>query len=59
MLKPENKMEDLLVKVTDEEHPLWQELTTAIGPNFHNYPQCVEFHLKVLKYLKDYREKYS
>ena len=52
-------MEDLLVKVTDEEHPLWQELTTAIGPNFHNYPRCVDFHLKVLKYLKDYKENHS
>ena len=52
-------MEDLLVEVVDENSSLREELTRAVGPNFHNYPQCVDFHLQVLKYLKDYREKYS
>ena len=61
-------MEDLLTKekthiqgsyLTEEEHPLWQELVRVIGPNFHNYPLCVDFHLQSLKYLKEYREKYS
>ena len=51
-------MEDLLVKVTNEEHPLWQELTKVIVPNFHNYPLCVDFHLQTLKYLKEYKENY-
>ena len=52
-------MEDSLIKVTDEQHPLWHELTKVLGPNFYNYPQCVDFHLKMLKYLKDYKENYS
>ena len=59
MLKTKNKMEDLPVEIVDKESSLREELTRAIGPNFYNYPLCVNFHLQVLKYLKDYKENHS
>ena len=52
-------MEDLPVEIVDKESSLREELTRAIGPNFYNYPLCVNFHLQVLKYLKDYKENHS
>ncbi len=38
------------VGITDEE--LEEYLLTHVGPDYVNYPACVEFQLKLLHYIK-------
>ena len=35
--------------MTDEE--LHNKLVELLGLNYHNYPQCVEWNLRVIKYI--------
>jgi len=32
------------------EKEIHEYLVKMIGPNYHNYPKCVEYYLKLLKY---------
>ena len=38
-------------KMTDDE--LKEYITKTVGPNYNNYPACVEWNLKVLHYLEN------
>jgi len=36
---------------------LKEYLLRTVGPNYCNYPACVEFNLKMLHYLQKYTKK--
>ena len=38
---------------------LYEKLTELIGPSFMNYPICVEWNIRVLKYLEEQRKQDS
>ena len=33
-----------------------KELIRLLGENYHNYPICVEWNLKIMKYLEKMKE---
>ena len=37
-------------KMTDDE--LKEYITKTVGPNYNNYPACVEWNLKVMAYME-------
>ena len=34
-----------------------ERLVQLLGPNYLNYPQCVEWNIKVMKYLEKRKEE--
>ena len=35
----------------------YEELKETLGPNFMNYPKTTEWHLRMLQYIKEQKEK--